>query len=721
MSQSKKARTHAESQSHVCLLCFQKGSSMLKIANVNLQRVKKYFLEDFDPNDSKLPNRICTRCRNLLGKVENGSKIVSDLPDPVDFNALSFPKITRTLGTTTLGELVGCTCSICIVANTVQTANNFKKPFKKGRPLNQGPSRLAMALPVRRCNCCLQIIGKGINHPQPCGLRDRRENVTRIVLDDQRGAEIIASHVIKEKVKDSSKDQTAISLATKGPSVSLPKPNPSPSKESEALYKDKPVPASEIQKMMVTQNMSLNQVGKQLFMDRTFHGRKSIEPGCIGKLQEMDKTLQPFFSSTTAEFDSSNKDERSQGIKVKRSVVYCNNLPGLLELVTNARGNTKDDCWQKTGMDGGGDFLKICLNIEKNEKSVPSTEKKPRFTYSEGAFASKYKDSGVKKLLILAIVEDIVENYANLKILLDLLKINDVEYINAFDMKLANSYIGVGTAASTYPCAWCELPKRDFDKEEHMFSGGNLRTLGKIRENAKAYQEAAAKHKGKNKLSSAKYLNCENQPLCNRDDSTTVLKVIPPMELHCHLGATNKLYDELDNSLLKAGASKTAKDWSNLVGVSRPKMHGGEFNGDQCSSLLNRLDWIKDLIEEENLDDTVKSTYEAFLSFKSVKDSCFGNTCDSDYLEHIKDFGSKYLRLNIGIPPKIHCILVHVPQFLADKEGKGLGVWSEQASESVHHDFSSLWAAGSYKRALCHKDYESQLYKCVVTYNLRHI
>ena len=65
--------------------------------------------------------------------------------------------------------------------------------------------------------------------------------------------------------------------------------------------------------------------------------------------------------------------------------------------------------------------------------------------------------------------------------------------------------------------------------------------------------------------------------------------------------------------------------------------------------------------------------------------------------------------------------LLFIPQFLADKEGKGLGVWSEQASESVHHDFSSLWAAGSYKRALCHKDYESQLYKCVVTYNSRHI
>jgi len=63
----------------------------------------------------------------------------------------------------------------------------------------------------------------------------------------------------------------------------------------------------------------------------------------------------------------------------------------------------------------------------------------------------------------------------------------------------------------------------------------------------------------------------------------------------------------------------------------------------------------------------VKSTYEALLSYKSVKDSCFGNVCDPDYLQHIKDFGAKYLKLNIGIPLKIHCILVYVPQFLAVK------------------------------------------------------
>ena len=91
--------------------------------------------------------------------------------------------------------------------------------------------------------------------------------------------------------------------------------------------------ASQIQRMMVTNNLSLTQVKKHTFMERTFHGRKSIEFGCLKKLQEMDYWLQPFFFSTSAEFDSSVKANRFQGIKVKRSIVYCNNLTGLLKFL----------------------------------------------------------------------------------------------------------------------------------------------------------------------------------------------------------------------------------------------------------------------------------------------------------------------------------------------------------------------------------------------------
>ncbi len=71
--------------------------------------------------------------------------------------------------------------------------------------------------------------------------------------------------------------------------------------------------------------------------------------------------------------------------------------------------------------------MKICLNMEKDVESVTVQEKKPCFS---------------------------------------------------FDMKLGNTYIGIGTAASTYPCAWCELPKKDFN---NTYISGKMRTLGQIR------------------------------------------------------------------------------------------------------------------------------------------------------------------------------------------------------------------------------------------------
>ena len=72
----------------------------------------------------------------------------------------------------------------------------------------------------------------------------------------------------------------------------------------------------------------------------------------------------------------------------------------------------------------------------------------------------------------------------------------------------------------------------DFGKIKILFDGGNLRTLGSVRKNAESYQKAVSLHKGKNKLSSAAFLNGEHLPISDKDDSTLILYLIPQMELH---------------------------------------------------------------------------------------------------------------------------------------------------------------------------------------------
>ena len=79
-----------------------------------------------------------------------------------------------------------------------------------------------------------------------------------------------------------------------------------------------------------------------------------------------------------------------------------------------------------------------------------------------------------------------------------------------------------------------------------MLEGGKPRILGEIRRYSKFYQEAVKKHKGKNKLSSAEWFNCEHEPLVNAPDETEVLSIVAPMELHFLLLIVNLLFDLLN-------------------------------------------------------------------------------------------------------------------------------------------------------------------------------
>ena len=79
----------------------------------------------------------------------------------------------------------------------------------------------------------------------------------------------------------------------------------------------------------------------------------------------------------------------------------------------------------------------MCLNIlDCQEKEINIASK--TFTYDTGICKESYKDGGVNKLIINALVEDIKESHANVKLILDLNGLNQYQYFCAFDMKLAN-------------------------------------------------------------------------------------------------------------------------------------------------------------------------------------------------------------------------------------------------------------------------------------------
>ena len=86
--------------------------------------------------------------------------------------------------------------------------------------------------------------------------------------------------------------------------------------------------------------------------------------------------------------------------------------------------------------------------------------------------------------------------------------------------------------------------------------------------------------------------------------------------------------------------------------------------------------------------------------------------------KHIIAFDTQFDKLSISKINKIHAIVTHVPEFIK-MTGKPLGIFSEQAMESVHHDFAETWR--DYHRGEIAQTFHEQLHKCVVKYNSMHL
>lgn len=142
-------------------------------------------------------------------------------------------------------------------------------------------------------------------------------------------------------------------------------------------------------------------------------------------------------------------------------VVYCNDVPELIQRIKSCRPACEDEI--KIGIDGGGGFLKITLSvISKSQNNV----------------ANVFKDSGVKRLHILALAPNLQEKYENIFLIWNvLLKLNHLESIIAGDLKIINIIIGIMAHSSTNPCPYCETEKAN------LALRGVSRTIGNIREN----------------------------------------------------------------------------------------------------------------------------------------------------------------------------------------------------------------------------------------------
>ena len=169
----------------------------------------------------------------------------------------------------------------------------------------------------------------------------------------------------------------------------------------------------------------------------------------------------------------------------------------------------------KIGIDGGGGFLKVCLSIFDIDNPYQNT--------SSSSMSKRFKDSGVKRVFVIAIVPKVSEYYVNVKRLWISIGIQALQknYTAATDLNLCNIILG-------HPCAWCDVAK------ENLCKKGKQRTISNLMDLFWNWFESRRDKKG-----AKNYGNVIHPPILSDEDNnnTPVISILPPPGLHLLMGS----------------------------------------------------------------------------------------------------------------------------------------------------------------------------------------
>ena len=669
------SKTHEEVRGATCGICFCKSRNVRPISESQLKQIRLEIYEDYNIENDIFPKGMCTTCRLALNNKREDVKTGKIphtrhyLPPRFDYSQLYTSKITR--------NTPDCMCYICIRWRITIS------------PKDCGPPQPKKKCVTLKCDKCESEIGRGLTHD--CTKITQFNNIMDTLNSDGLLKQQVTAACIRT-LTDGSGDAVLSNLHGKPTQVNI---NTNTSRKSNRFTKE------DLIRIQATIKISDNVLLQLLTNIRVVFGRNSVEPKFKEYLTDLNSYLQPFFTTTslTLEHRIYHEDKTSELVNVQRPVFYCLDVDAFVKFIIEYRAIDPYESLVKIGIDGGGGFLKVTLNIIQTTTSEEESVLGKRRRYSDGVRVNTGKDTGVKKSYILLIVPAISETYNNIKTLLDLLDLDSIHFIIASDLKLCNIILGLQSHSATHCCLYCEGSKP-------WLISACLRTLNSLKESYNAYVRDGSKLQH-----AAKYGNVVNSPLLSEDSNQPIYKIIPPMELHLYLGPINLLFAKIGLIL----GFDIFKDFLRSNNIVKSSYRGGEFEGPQCRKLLAKLDLL--VTQSNNLE--ILPVIKALRCFKQVVKSCYSTDLLPSFKEDIDKFRAAYMELEIPITPKVHIIFDHVSQF-CQEEGKGLGIFSEQASESIHADFSSYWSKYSVKE-INNPFYLVALEKACISYNSKHV
>ena len=427
-------------------------------------------------------------------------------------------------------------------------------------------------------------------------------------------------------------------------------------------------------------------------------------------LIDRKKVFKPYFENKLLDEETetcfrTKLDKQGNSDPLTRYVVYCKDVKPVVKILENNIPHfSNDEYFVVLGIDGGKNNLKICLNWSKKTKD-----------------SNKWKLIGPKHSLVLASVCDVPETYGNIKVLFDLIKLDeiDVDFKLSTDLKLVNIICGKQTNSSKYPCAYGSCYK----DENGRWVPGPLTKFSDLRSEHLNYCE----HGNGNRKNLMKFKNCEFNPLLNLDEY--VLYSIPPQNLHCVLLATNKLIEDIDKvktefvTTFGDNCDEEIRDFDifkeiKSLYIVREAYQGKTFEGKQCRLILKN-------IEKINFPLIFQPFKTALLAHRNLVHLCYKEVLPENYAEVINQIKYAYeilvIKFNVTVSNKFHIIFHHLKEYF-DKTGLSLVKTSDELIENMHQYVEKRMVKSGYKvKDILNPLHGENLLRCILHINAYNI
>ena len=133
-------------------------------------------------------------------------------------------------------------------------------------------------------------------------------------------------------------------------------------------YKQEPINNQVFKQIQNEEGLSNRSVERIQANIRKNLGQSSVQSGLHQELRDDPKDLEKFFKTEKIPFDLSGEVE-----KVTKKLCYCKDIPAFTNYVKESR-DFADDADLKVGIDGGGGFFKVTLNLTEKTQLKPEAD-----------------------------------------------------------------------------------------------------------------------------------------------------------------------------------------------------------------------------------------------------------------------------------------------------------------------------------------------------------